>query len=124
MDLFRFRSLKRKTLYLCLMLFCIASLYLGPNAAIESLGGDVFVVQMLLSIPDCIVYMLACKFIHLMERRKTGLISLGIACTCLLICIFLGSQGEGVVLTLRLGLLFLSRCCVSYYYGVLFLYII
>jgi nitrate/nitrite transporter NarK len=24
----------------------------------------------------------------------------------------------------RLGLLFLSRCCVSYYYGVLFLYII
>lgn len=47
------------------MLFCIASLYLGPNAAIESLGGDVFAVQVLLSIPDCIVYVLACKFIHL-----------------------------------------------------------
>lgn len=27
-------------------------------------------------------------------------------------------------LGVRLGLLFLSRCCVSYYYGVLFLYII
>ena len=90
MDLFRYPSLKRKTLYLCLMLFCLASLYLGPNAAIESLGGNVFGVQVLLSVPDCIVYLFACRFIHLVERRKTGLISLGTACLCLLVCLLLG----------------------------------
>lgn len=67
------------------MLFCIASLYLGPNTAIESLGGDLFMVQVLLSLPDCLVYPLACATIHLVERRKAGLKFLGIACACLLI---------------------------------------
>lgn len=122
MDLFHFKSLRRKTLYLCLMLFCIASLYLGPNTAIESLGGDVFIVQVLLSLPDCLVYPLSCRTIHTVERRKAGLKFLGIASACLLLSLPLGS--EGVALGVRLGLLVLSRCCVSYYYGVLFLYII
>jgi nitrate/nitrite transporter NarK len=106
------------------MLFCIASLYLGPNAAIESLGGDVFAVQVLLSLPDCIVYALTYRSIHLIERRKAGLQSLGIAFVCLLACLPLGGAVEGAGLWGRLGLLFLSRCCVSFYYGILFLYII
>lgn len=42
-------------------------------------------VQVLLSLPDCLVYPLACATIHLVERRKAGLKFLGIACACLLI---------------------------------------
>jgi nitrate/nitrite transporter NarK len=79
-------------------------------------------VQVLLSLPDCIVYPLACHSIHLVERRRAGLWTLGIACGSLLIMMPISDAGVGV--WVRLGFLFVSRCCVSYYYGLLFLYII
>jgi MFS family permease len=126
-DLFHYKSLRKKTLYLSLMLFFLASLYIGPNSVLETFKVDIFWLQVILSLPDCIVYPLTCHFIVNIERRKAGLKYLGLASVFLFLSIFFKSP-EGcdfcIENIIKLTLLFFSRCCVSFYYGVLFVYII
>jgi MFS family permease len=126
-DLLRFRSLRRNTIYLSIVLFFLASLYIGPSSVIDQFEVDIFLLQIILSISDCIAYPIACYFISTTRRRRAGIKYFGL-CALFTLAAHFFEPTDGCTSCLpaiiRVVLLFLSRYCVSYYYGVVFLYIV
>jgi hypothetical protein len=87
-DLFRFESLKKKTIYLSILLFFLASLYMGPNSILDYFNVDIFWLQVILSLPDIITYPIACRYINNIERRKAGIHYLGLTSVLIFITLF------------------------------------
>jgi MFS family permease len=105
----------------------LSSLYIGPNSGIDKFEIDIFVLQIILSVSDIIAYPIACFFIATAKRKQIGLKCFLISGVCNFIAgLITSSPGCTTCVNdiAKLVLIFSARYCVSYYYGVLFIYVI
>ena len=68
-DLFKFKSLKSKTVNLACLFFFLSCLYIGPNSGIDKFKINIFVLQIILSVSDIVAYPIACFFIATAQRK-------------------------------------------------------
>lgn len=87
-DLFRYKSLKKNTILLSCIYFCISSCYLGPSAIVDNLNINPFVLMIILSITDGISNPIASLFIHKIERKQAGIKYFGLSSLFLLVSLF------------------------------------
>jgi len=126
-DLFKYKSLKNNTIYLSIILFFLSSLYIGPISTIDKFKENIFLLQVILSLSDCIAYPVACYYIFDIERKKAGIKYFALSALFTLLAYFFVAPDhcdfcfENIM---KLLMLFLSRYCISYYYGIIFLYIV
>lgn len=84
-------------------------------------------LQIILSISDIVAYPIACFFIATAKRKQIGLKCFLIAGMCNLVAGLISSSPGCTTCfndIAKLILIFCARYCVSYYYGVLFIYVI
>lgn len=127
LDLIRYKSLKSNTLHLCIIFFFLSSLYIGPNSAIDKFEVNIFLLQVILSISDCIAYPIACYFIANSQRKKVGIRCFLLSALFNFIAFLIVNDEDCPSCfshMAKLLAMFLSRFCVSYYYGILFIYVI
>ena len=68
-DLFRYKSLKKKTILLSCIYFCISACYLGPSAIVDNLNINPFLLMIILSISDGISNPIASISIQTVSRK-------------------------------------------------------
>jgi hypothetical protein len=126
-DLVRFDSLKKNTLHLSIIFFFLSSLYIGPNSAIDQFEVNIFLLQIILSLSDCLAYPIACCFIADTKRKNIGIKCFVLSAIFNLVAFFIINDEDCptcISHIAKLLMMFCSRFCVSYYYGVLFIYVI
>ena len=125
-DLFKFKSLKKNTFNLFGLFFLVSALYIGPSSAIDKFKLNIFLLQGILSISECVAYPIACFFIHNTKRKSIGIKCFAL-CALFNFMAYLIPSGECDDCLSNLSkifLMFCSRYCVAYYYGILFIYVV
>ena len=125
--LWRFKSLRGKTIYLSIIFFFIAAIYLGPTAIVDSFHFNPFLLQIIFSVSDGISNPMASLFIHQMSRKIAGIKFFGISALFLFISLFFSAKStcqSCIESYIVISMLVLSRFCICYYYSILFLYTI
>ena len=87
LDLFRFPSQRKVTIFLCLTNFVATTIYYGPVLSIENIGFDIYVSAIVIQFSELIVYYPIYKFINRLPRLWSGLILFSIdgVCSCFLL---------------------------------------
>jgi len=126
-DLFKFKSLKKNTYSLAGLFFFLSALYIGPSSAIDKFSINIFTLQIILSISECVAYPIACFFIHNTKRKTIGIKCFAFCALFSLITMFISNDPDCTWCAgniAKLVLMFASRYCVAYYYGILFIYVV
>ena len=127
LDLFKFKSLRTNTAYLSALFFFVSMLYIGPSSAIDQFSLDIFILQAILSVSECLAYPIACIFIAKAKRKTIG-VKCFLFCALFNLLALLVSTDPSCVYCFgsiaKITLLFFSRFCVAYYYGALFIYVV
>ena len=87
-DIFRFRSLRKTSILICLTFFMTSYLYMGPIFSIGSLSVNPFLSQVILSISELLAYPASLYFVDRISRRKSGIVCFGISSVLFIVLIF------------------------------------
>ena len=129
LDLFRYRSLRQKTIFICLVIFSIDFLYYGPVLLLDSFGFDFYLNGVILDFSEVITYFFGFFLITKIKRRLIGLVLFTISFICCASLIFLSHKSICVEncwdfkTVLELFVLFVFRFVVSFFFQILIIYI-
>jgi MFS family permease len=125
-DLWKYKSLRSSTNNLAAIFLLISALYIGPSSAIDRFDLNIFILQTILSLSECIAYPIAVFFIAKTKRQAIGIKCFMLCGLFNIIAFAIPSSGCDYCLPnlVKIGLMFCSRFCVAYYYGILFIYVV
>lgn len=125
-DIFRFPSLRMKSVCSCLLFALINWLYFGPVFIVDKLGFNPYISQIIVIMSELTAYPISYLVIERMPRNKSGLICFAIVVFFNGILVFANKTDNCVECFsnyLEIFCIFSSRFFVSFYFSIFFLYV-
>lgn len=125
LHLFIYPSIRKISIFVCLISFVIYALYYGPLMLIGNLGLNIYINAIVVVCSEIVIYPFFYFQIDKMARRKVGVLLFALCTVSSLVLVFYEPSCEEGICTaviLRLGLIFIFRFCISLEFALFLVY--
>ncbi len=92
LDLFRYKSLRTKSIFIGIIIFSVDFLYYGPLMLIDQFGFNFYINGVIINISELITYVFSYFLIVKLKRRFFGIVMFSIALVCSFILIYVSEK--------------------------------